>query len=90
MAERIWRVEKTDGAAKKVFYIELQREARNSVTRLWNTFGTTGLSVSKREKESFQNPGDVETYAKNAKAQYLKQGYKDVLPAPAKDEITLE
>lgn len=83
----ICRLEKT--VEGKLYYVEFQREARNGVKRLWNTFGPTGLTIAKNERENFQDPKGLEKYIKNQRTAYEKQGFKE--PAPAKaDEVVLE
>ena len=81
MANVIFRLEKT--VEGKTYYREFQREARNSILRLWNTFNGAGLNVAHREHENFHNSADADTYLKNMRAQFEKDGFVDIA-APAK------
>ena len=83
----IFRLEKL--VDKKLYYIEFQRSARNGVKRLWNTFSPAGLVVAKSENENFQDPAKLDTYIKNQREAYEKQGFKAPETAKA-DEVVLE
>lgn len=80
MANVIYRLEKQD-EAKRTLYVEFQQEARNAVRRLWNVI-QNGLSIAKNEVENFHSSEDAQTYLKNQRAAYEKQGFKE----PAKAE----
>jgi predicted DNA-binding WGR domain protein len=72
--EQSFRLEKTVG--NQTLYVSFKVEARNCVIRGWNIF-VNDRPESKTDRENFQSAEDVKTYLTNAKAQYLKQGYKD-------------
>lgn len=73
MAQRALRVEKKDEQGRTL-YVEFQIEARNQVSRIWNVF--VGKRVeTKREREGFQSPEDVQTYLKNQARFYAQNGY---------------
>ncbi len=84
----IFRLEKL--VDKKLYYIEFQRSARNGVKRLWNVFNAAGLVVAKSENENFNDSAKLETYIKNQRAAYEKQGFKEPESAKKPDEVVLE
>lgn len=75
MADLIMRLEKTED--KKVFYVQFEKEARNGVVRLWNTYSQAGLVIAHKERENFQDSEAVARYIKNARKQYETQGFKE-------------
>ena len=75
MAEVIMRLERAED--KKLFYVQFEKEARNGVLRLWNTYSQAGFVVAHKERETFQDADGVARYLKNARKQYETQGFKE-------------